>query len=70
MVQLVFKIILNNYLFLLKFMLILNVFQKKLNVILLRTIVHAQKNIKTTFPAILLTKLFVLTINSVKMFSL
>ena len=51
-----------------KIMLILNVFLKKLKVILLSQIqiVHTQENIKITFLAVLLLELFVLTINVVK----
>ena len=40
--------------------------KKKLSVILLKIIVHTQKNINHIFPVVLLTKLFVLMINSVK----
>ena len=49
-------------------MLILNLFLKKLKVILLSVIqiVHSQENIKIIFLAVLLTKLFVLTIHLVK----
>ena len=49
-------------------MLILNAFLKRLIVILLRIIqiFHKQENIKIIFLAVLLIKLFVLTINSVK----
>ena len=52
-------------------MLILNVFLKRLIVILLRIIqiFHKQENIKFIFLAVLLIKLFVLTINSVKKLS-
>ena len=52
-------------------MLILNVFLKRLIVILLRIIqiFHKQENIKIIFLALLLIKLFVLTINSVKKLS-
>ena len=58
MAQLVSKIISNNYLFLLKFMLILNAFWKELGVVI-KIMVHTQKNIKITFLANLLTKLVV-----------
>ena len=47
-------------------MLILSVYLKKLSVILLKIIVHKQKNINHIFLVVLLTKLFVLIINSVK----
>ena len=47
-------------------MLILSVFLKKLSVILLKIIVHTQKNINHILLVALLTKLFALIINSVK----
>ena len=54
---LVLKMILNKYLSLLKFMLILNVFWRKLMVILsVVQIVHIQENIKIMFLAVLLIK--------------
>ena len=66
---LVLKIILDNYLFHLKYMQILNVLKKKLKyqtVILLIKIVHILKNIRVTYLVDLVTKLFVLTIDLVK----
>ena len=49
-------------------MLILNVLEKQLKVILLSVILifHTQENVKIIFLAVLLIRLFVLTINSVK----
>ena len=46
-------------------MLILSVFLKKLKVVI-KIMVHTQENTKTMFLAVLLTKLFVLIINSAK----
>ena len=48
----------NYYLFLLKSMLILNVFQKELKVVI-KIMAHTQKNISIIFPAVLLIKLCV-----------
>ena len=59
--QLNLKIILNNYQFHLKFMLILSVILKMLNVMKVLT----QKNIMSMFPVVMLIKLFVLMINTV-----
>ena len=67
MVQLVLKITSNNYHFLLKLMVILSEFLKKLKVIPLTAIpiVHTNKNINHILLEVLLIKLVVLTIDSV-----
>ena len=63
--QLALKIISNNYLFLLKFMLILSVFRKESKAVI-KIMAYTQKHIKHIFLAVLPTKLFVLIITSVK----
>ena len=62
----VLKIIPNKYQFLLKFMLILNVFLKIETLVLIISVFHTQGNIKTMFHAVLLIKLSVLIIDLVK----
>ena len=57
---------LDKYQFVLKFMLILNVFLKILKMILLIMMFHIQKNIKIIFLVVLLITLCMLIINSVK----
>ena len=63
-----FKTIPNKYLFLLKFMQTLNVFLKMLmTLVLIISVFHIPENIKIMFLVVLLKKLFVLMINTVKM---
>ena len=65
MAQLALKIISNNYLFLLKSNMILNIFRKESKVVI-KIMAHTLKNIKIIFLAAALIKLFLLIINSVK----
>ena len=63
MVQLNLKLISNNQLCHLRFMLILNLFWKKLKVMIEIIILHTLKNIQNTFLAVLPMKLSALMIN-------